>query len=540
MFFIHKKPPRPHQPGEPLLYNNHKRPVSRRDFLAAGMLSSGGMVMAPAWLGALLKSRRANAALDTDIQAMLAASQCNVPTAASGIAFICFDLAGGANMVGSEVLVGQQGGQTAFLSVAGSELLGVPGNMVPSSSANIDPSLGLLWHSDGAIKRGILSKATTPATAAGTSGAVFCAESQNDTQSNPHNPMYGIAQAGANGLLLDLVGTESSVSGGNSMALPQSIMPSLQPTTISQPSDATGLVSTGGASADPLSVEVIQSQVRISSGASTYSAGNESSIGGALSAPSGSTPGVQLYSDATSDTALKNQVRCAYVKSANTADVFGNPSALDPTQDPLIIGGATPIFTAADFSDSDIAATATVMKLVIDGYAGGGTIAMGGFDYHDGTRATGETRNFKAGQMIGAVLEYAQRKGKPVMIYVISDGSLSSNMMPDNSAAGRGKLGWQGDNQAVASTFFLVYNPSGRPQLINGAAGQQIGYFSASGNVVTSSSPVANSVPQLAELAILNYMSLLGTTNQFQTLFPYQSLGSGSQLDALTVFAPIV
>jgi hypothetical protein len=545
MFFIQKKPPRPHKRGEPLLYENHKRPVTRRDFLAAGMLSSSGMVLAPAWLGALLRSRDANAQLAPDISALLASGQCNVPTAAAGIPFICFDLAGGANLVGSEVLVGQQGGQTAFLSVAGYELLGVPGNMVPSSSANIDPSLGLLWQSDGAIKRGILSKATTPATAAGTSGAVFCAESQNDTQANPHNPIYGIGQAGANGLLLQLVGNESSVSGGNSMALTQTINPAMQPATISQPSDATGLVSTGGASADPLSIAVLESQVRISGGSTPFTSGNESTITGAMSAPSGTTPGVSLYTSsdpnqATDDTTLKNQVRCNYVKSANTAATYGNPAALDPTQDPLIIGGGTPIFTAADFSDSDVASTATIMKLVIDGYAGAGTIALGGFDYHDGTRATGETRNYQAGQMIGAVLEYAQRKGKPVMIYVISDGSLSSNMIPDNSTAGRGKLGWQGDNQAVASTFFLVYSPKGRPQLLNGTAGQQIGYFSASGNVVTSSSPVANSVPQLAELAILNYMGLLGTTNQFTTLFPFQSLGSGSQLDALTTFAPIV
>src|SRR5579862_4120687 len=125
--------------------------------------------------------------------------------------------------------------------------------MVTSSSANIVPSRRLLFHADGAIKRGILSKATTPATAAGTNGAVFCAMSQNDTQSNPHNPMYGIARAGAQGLLLTLIGTEASVSGGNSMAPMMYINPALQPTTISQPSDATALVNTGGASADPLS-----------------------------------------------------------------------------------------------------------------------------------------------------------------------------------------------------------------------------------------------------------------------------------------------
>ena len=133
--------------------------------------------------------------------------------------------------------------------------------------------------------------------------------------------------------------------------------------------------------------------------------------------PNGSTPGVSIYpstdpTQAADDGAIKNQVRCAYVVSANTAATFGNPAALDPTQDPLITGGSAPIFTASDFMDNEVASTATVMKLVIDGYAGAGTISMGGFDYHDGTRATGEGRNFKAGQMIGAVLEYAAAQGQ--------------------------------------------------------------------------------------------------------------------------------
>src|SRR5579862_1529932 len=253
---IRKKPPRSHALGEPILHDNHPLPVTRRDFVAAGFLSGPALVMGPAWLGGLLKASRANAALAPDIAALLGSGQCNVPTVSGNLPFICFDLAGGANLVGSEVLVGVQGGQRNFLSTAGYGKLGVPGNMVPSSSANIDASLGLLFHADGAIKRGILSKATTPATAAGTNGAVFCAMSQNDTQSNPHNPMYGIAKAGAQGLLLTLIGTESSTSGGNSMA-PMMIGgipldPSLQPTTISQPSDATALVNTGGATADPL------------------------------------------------------------------------------------------------------------------------------------------------------------------------------------------------------------------------------------------------------------------------------------------------
>lgn len=548
--FIRKKPPRPHAPGEPLLYGNHPRPVTRRDFFAAGIMSGSAMVIGPAWLAALLKARRAGASVSQDIQNLLTAAQCNVPSAGGGVPFICFDLAGGANLVGSEVLVGQQGGQSSFLTTAGYELLGVPGSMVPTSSANIDPSLGLLWHKDGAIKRGIMS-IVAPGTAGGTSGAVFCAESQNDTQTNPHNPMYGIAMAGAKGQLMTLCGTQSSVSGGNSEAPMMLINPAIQPTTISQPSDATALVPIpAGGQQNPLSVATLESQVRISTGITPQPSGggDPSVFTGALSLPNGSTPGVSIYpaTDPTDDASVKNQVRCAYVKAANTADIFGSPSALDPTQDTNIIGGSKPaIFplTGGNFADSDTAATATVMKLVVNGFAGAGTITLGGYDYHDGTRATGETQNFHAGQMIGGVLEYAARVGKPVMIYVISDGSLNSNGMVDSSTAGRDKLGWQGDNSSVASTFFLVYSPKGRPALLNGAAGQQIGYFSAAGNVVTSSSPVGNSVSTLVQAVILNYMGLLGTVNQYSTIFqniPGAALGTAAQMDALTAFAPIV
>src|ERR1700730_14920036 len=110
---IRKKAARSHALGEPLLHENHKRPVTRRDFISAGLLSAPAVVMAPAWLAAVLKSGNANAP-STDIQALLATNQCNVPSAAaamSGVPFICFDLAGGANLVGCEVLRCGEGGQ---------------------------------------------------------------------------------------------------------------------------------------------------------------------------------------------------------------------------------------------------------------------------------------------------------------------------------------------------------------------------------------------------------------------------------------------
>lgn len=549
MFFIRKKMPRSHALGEPLLHENHRKPVTRRELLGAGLKTAPAMVVGPAFLGAMLRSKKAFADYAADVTALTTPNQCGISFQSTGLPVICFDLAGGANLVGSEVIVGTQGGQSNFLSTAGYGKMGLPGSMVPTANSTfVSSTFGLLWHSDGAILRGMLTKATTPATASNTNGAVICAMSQNDTGQNPHNPMYGIAAAGARGQLLNLVGNVSSVSGGNSASVPYMINPLFQPTTIAVPSDDVALVSTGGAAADPVSVEVLMSQARISGGSTVYTGGTAGSTGseftGMLRAP-GSAAGVNLYNaNGTTPTnmegLLKNQVRCAYTQAAYTAAAFGNPASLDPKQDTNIIGGATPIFTATDFQDSDVQKTASVMKLVINGYATAGTITMSGFDYHDSTRATGETRNFKAGQMIGAVLEYAQRVGRPVMIYVFSDGSLSSSSMIDTSAAGRDKLAWQGDNQSVASTFFLVYNPGSPPQLLNGVAGQQIGYFTSDGAVNASSSPAANSVTQIPEVMLLNYLGLQGMTNQFGTIFPQQGLGASSSWSGLTAFAPIM
>src|SRR5262249_44406027 len=167
------------------------------------------------------------------------------------------------------------------------------------------------------------------------------------------------AMAGRKGQLLQLIGTDSSVSGGNSMAPMELIVPALQPSTISQPSDATSLVPMppGGGTQDPLSVEVLETQTRISGGTGLYHGGRggTAAFTGALGAPP------SLYTNAQQDAALKNQVRCGYVKAVNTANQFGDPSALDPTKDTDITAIASK-FQANAFNDNDFAKTATVMK----------------------------------------------------------------------------------------------------------------------------------------------------------------------------------
>jgi hypothetical protein len=246
----------------------------------------------------------------------------------------------------------------------------------------------------------------------------------------------------------------------------------------------------------------------------------------------------------SADAVIKDLVKCGYMKSADLADRFGNPSALNPELDVDIVGPAG-VFTSAEFNnDNEFRKTASVMKLVVNGYAGAGTVTMGGYDYHTGDRATGEMRDLRAGRCIGACLEYAARVSRPLMIYVFSDGSVFSNGMTDDSVQGRGKGVWTGDDQQTAASFFLVYNPAGRPQLLGGsvdeqARHQQLGYMRASGDVETASSPAANNVNLLVQTVVLNYMALHNEQNNFANLFPNHGLGNSTLMDSLTAFAPI-
>ena len=102
----------------------------------------------------------------------------------------------------------------------------------------------------------------------------------------------------------------------------------------------------------------------------------------------------------SADAVVKDLVQCGYVQGGLPRRSLRQfQAALDPDVDPMIVGPAG-IFTQAEYDgDDEIRKTAAVMKMVINGYAGAGTIEMGGFDYHTGDRSTGEMRDLRAGQL---------------------------------------------------------------------------------------------------------------------------------------------
>src|SRR3954468_24522736 len=244
-----KKSPRMLGLDEPLRHENHKPPVTRRDFIAQGLRTGPAVLAAPAALAMLMNARKAGA-MSPDLEAMLSPAACNIQAGAGKVPFICFDLAGGANLNGSEILVGRTN-PTDFLSTQGYAKLGLPGNMTPGSANAASPTnnfvnteFGAAWHSDGAILRG-MQASTQVATRANVNGFPLAARSENDTGNNPHNPMYGINRVGARGELLTLIGSQNTDSGGNSMAPVMMVNPAVRPTKVDRASDVTGLVDTG-------------------------------------------------------------------------------------------------------------------------------------------------------------------------------------------------------------------------------------------------------------------------------------------------------
>ncbi|MCP5089941.1 MAG: general secretion pathway protein GspF [Gammaproteobacteria bacterium] len=520
----------------PQRHADHPRPVTRRQFVAQGFMTGSAYTLGGGILSLFSNPRDALGALSTDLNNLLL-DPCQIATDGAGkIPFICFDLAGGASISGSNVLVGKEDGQSDFVSTAGYEKMGLPGDMVPGLNdpvsgepyANFD--LGLGFHLDSAFRRGIMAS-LTPGREANINGAIIPARSDNDTSNNPHNPMYGIARAGADGSILTLAGSENTDSGGNSM-LPAALFDPeiMRPTKVDRPSDVVNLVDTGdlvGILSKDDATAVMESIYRLSD-----------------------QKMANVNTQVTRDDVIKEMVRCGYLKAADIADRFGG-TPIDPGLDPDIVAAdGSGIFTSAEFNAGDRSArefqkTAAVMKLVINGFAGAGCIEMGGYDYHGGRRAEGEVKDFRAGRCMGACLEYAARQGVPLMMYVFSDGSLSSSGAIDSTTEGRGKGEWTSDDSSTAGSFFLVYNPTRRPTLIGGTAleqarHQQIGYMDSGGSVQRAATPAANNVNLLVNAVLLNYMALHGEQANFATLFPNHGLGNAALQDSLTAFTPIV
>ena len=478
----------------------HARPQSRRDFLSQGLVAGVSTVFLPSIATLLGREARAqDAACVIDNGGMLGAGK---------IPFLGIDQSGGANIAGSNIMVGGMAGQEDFLDASGYAKLGLPNAIIPQT-VGVDRSFGIAMHPNSAMLRGMLDK-TSAATRANVNGVVIPARSENDTGDNPHNPIYGIARAGASGEFAATIGTENSESGGNSRAPDSMIQDDLRPVRVSDRNEAIGLG--GGANEEG------------------FPSGRVAEASAILSA--------LKLGKITEQQATKDLVQCGFDKATATFNTVVTPEDLDPDLDPNLQA----IFPNGELDDRNFRRAAAAMKVVINGYGGAGTIEYGVRDYHQDPRPETDGKDFVIGQVIGASLEYAALQAQPLMLYVFSDGSVAADTdRPEDDGNGTTKFRWRSDNSSTAASAILVYSPNGPPVLRGDAAGtNQLGYFNNDGNVVTSSTPFANSVTALAEMVVLNYMGLHGEQALFGNVLTNPGIGTGAAVDPFNAFDPIV
>src|SRR3990167_8428722 len=89
----------------PLKLDAHGRPKTRREFIAQGFMTGSAVVCGTSMFSLFASPQMAQAALSADLEALK--ESCGIAVQGAGkIPFICFDLAGGANIAGSNVLLG--------------------------------------------------------------------------------------------------------------------------------------------------------------------------------------------------------------------------------------------------------------------------------------------------------------------------------------------------------------------------------------------------------------------------------------------------
>ncbi len=143
--------------------------------------------------------------------------------------------------------------------------------------------------------------------------------------------------------------------------------------------------------------------------------------------------------------------------------------------------------------------TAGIILASIRGLTGPSCVALGGYDYHDGSQSTGDRMDRMAGQTLGRTIELAHRLGKPLFVQILTDGSCSAR---------NGTRNWNADSGQRTLTLMGCYHPDGVNQTKT-----QIGHFTE-GQIAESETFVGRRTDNVAQTVFANYLSSIGAENE--------------------------
>ena len=447
----------------------HAKPVTRRDFLAAGIIPFSAWVVGPS-LATLLNPLRAEAA-----------DLCASGSSQTFIPFITLNLAGGAGLAGQIVAKTVDGANLRSYTKLGQ------GNG-PGLSFTPTQEFGAVDFAGAAIggnTQGLVSKflqgVRDPRAAnmrsAALDNAAFvwqAVASGDDSAMNPADITGLVLKMGLSGSKLPNLGRSDTSTG---IGQKPTVVPPPAPFVVGKVDD---LVNALGYAAALKDLKLSQ----------------KSALARVIASLSGSQ--LKRIGETDGATAVTQLVDCAGIKNVDLISQGGgdvNPYSVNG------VGAEIARIWGVQANDRT-SQNATFGAMVYNGISGNAStvnLNLGGYDYHDNSRTTGDTRDLAAGQIVGKIIETAAYLKKPVFIFICSDGATAS---ADSATA---DSAWVSDRGIAGVQYMIAYDPAKRPE----TSGSHIGGFNE-GQAADGKFPTASNVELASQAVFANYAAMNG------------------------------
>jgi hypothetical protein len=446
----------------------HQKPVTRREFLAHGLIPFAAATFMPNWLKLLSP------------EAALAQTAC--PTGGSGmVPFIQLNLEGGAGLAANYVPMSQDRQLLPSYDIIG---LGSPQNLNVVRVFNNAPFAG---NGVSNVLTGLQS-AANQATQNNTAFLGLCVQSRDDSSENYFACNGLVHRAGLVGTRLPSMGNRDSASGINQMPALFSPPSPLVVRSFNDLSNSLGYT----ASLAALSQTQREKLTKLVSDLNTSQARKLATVNN----------GQQM----------QDLLKCAGIK--NTELVRDGAAAVDPRTN----AGVANVWglNAQSQLNSESFVLGSMVYNTILGNAGSASFSKGGYDYHGNDRQTvTNVRDREAGVLIGRILETARVLNQPVFLMVTSDGAVSSD-----ASATPGGSNFNSDRGSAGMVYCFLYDPNGRPATTD----FQIGHYGTTQNPNSQSADTSFIIggnPELATQAVfLNWLKMNNKLDLYNVVVP--------------------
>ena len=150
-------------------------------------------------------------------------------------------------------------------------------------------------------------------------------------------------------------------------------------------------------------------------------------------------------------------------------------------------------------------------------------LEVGGCDYHNMTRTSGDTKDLEIGTVLGNVLQSLAVMGKKGFVTFSTDGAVTS---PDSDIPG---AVWASDRGVASGSYMMGYDPVG-PHIMKGF---QVGHYT-SGQAADDLFLTGGNTELAAAASFVNYMSFNGKLGLVESYLP--RVFSTDELDLITKF----